>query len=99
MHEGRSDTQGDIIGVTEEPPRALSATTVNFLHLALSMWARNAPEMFIGGLHWADALALAAHVTGKTYAPRAFAAASADLDVVRGRLREVRLAKGTSAHA
>lgn len=87
MHE-------DIVGVTEEPLRQLSGHTIVFLRLALLMWAQNAPETSIRGVHWSEALAPAAHATGKTYAPRDLAPAAADLDVVQDRLRAARLANG-----
>jgi len=63
---------------------------VHFLRMAIGLWADGFPDDEIQGIGKADAMTLAGEITGKVYGPEDFAAALADLDACRERLRAAR---------
>jgi len=63
---------------------------VNFLRMVVGLWADGFTDPVIQGIGKADALALTTEITGKTYEQQDFAAALADLDVCRDRMRAAR---------
>lgn len=79
------------------PPDGVNPFAVNFLWMALGLWAKDFPEDSVRGVSKLEALAMAAEITGKSYGVGDLDRALADLTELRNVLRSRRTRQiGTS---